>query len=216
MTMFTGLVESLGTVSSLSLAGKSGRLAVKTSLPLKEIAIGDSIAVNGACLTVAEKSKGTLFFDVLNETLKRTTLGASRAGAVVNLERALRFGDRLGGHLVSGHIDGTAPVSGIKKEAGGDIRLTIRLPAALKPLLIPKGSIAVNGISLTIAELGHDSFTVCIIPHTWEATNLSCYQTGDKVNLESDMLGKYILRWQSLQDKGGVSMDDLAKAGFLG
>jgi riboflavin synthase len=216
MTMFTGLVESLGTVVSLTVHGKAGRLAVSTSLPLQEIAIGDSIAINGACLTVAEKSPGALVFDVLNEPLKRTTLGASQPGSLVNLERALRLGDRLGGHLVSGHVDGTAPISAITKDAGGDIRLGIKLPAALKPLLIPKGSIAINGISLTIADLKHDSFTVCLIPHTWEATNLRCCNVGDPVNLETDMLGKYILRWQSLQGKDGVSMDDLAKAGFLG
>ena len=214
--MFTGLVESLGTVASLNVHGKSGRLTVSTSLPMKEIAIGDSIAIDGACLTVAEKGKGTLAFDVLNETLKRTTLGASQTGTVVNLERALRFGDRLGGHLVSGHIDGIARITAIRKEAGGDIRLTIRLPAALKPLFIPKGSIAVNGVSLTIAELGKDTFVVCIIPHTWEATNLSRCKAGDVVNLETDMLGKYIVRWQSLQAKEGVTMDDLARAGFLG
>lgn len=213
--MFTGLVETTGQLRSISRQGKTAKLAVETTLPQAEIAIGDSVAVNGACLTVEEKpGGGLLVFHALQETLSRTNLGQCRAGAEVNLERALRLGDRLGGHLVSGHIDGTAKVVGIKT-GQDDIRLTIALPPLLSPLLIPKGSVAVNGVSLTIADLGDTAFTVCLIPHTWKATNLHRLKPGSLVNLEADMLGKYILRWQQVGSRTAVDMDTLRQAGFL-
>lgn len=160
---------------------------------------GDSVAVNGCCLTVSSHRDGQLTFDLLGETLERTNLGALRRDSLVNLERALVAGDRLGGHFVQGHIDCTTPVISIE-QSGSDFRLEVALPEAFAHYLIAKGSIAINGISLTVAEILPASFVVWIIPHTKRETNLSSLTASDQVNLEFDMLAKYVERLLARKD----------------
>ncbi len=215
--MFTGLIEDVGALVRVAVTGKAAKLSVRTQLPTSEIALGDSVAVNGACLTVEAHEGNVIHFHALQETLSRTNLGQATAGTALNLERALRVGDRLGGHLVSGHVDATAPVLQVGKE-GDDLVLVVSLPDDLRELVIMKGSIAVNGVSLTVARLERDRFGVCIIPHTWTHTNLSRLHRGDLVNLEVDMIGRYVLRRLEVQAEGSsskVSLEQLEKAGFL-
>ncbi|NOY80134.1 MAG: riboflavin synthase [Kiritimatiellaeota bacterium] len=214
--MFTGLVEGTGRLTGRRRTGAAGKLRVDTALPLEDVRPGESIAVAGACLTVEQvfPARRVLEFHTLAETLDRTNLGARPIGALLNLERALRLGDRLGGHLVSGHVDAAAPVLDVGQK-GDDIVLRIRLPAELAELLIPKGSIAVEGVSLTVARLIDEAFECRIIPHTWEATSLHELRPGDPANLEADMVGKYILRRQALSRRsGGVTAERLSRAGF--
>lgn len=216
--MFTGLIETVGTLRSLSIQGKAATVTIDAAFPTPGLALGDSVAVNGTCLTVTHFSGTAIQFHALAETLRRTNLGALRPGNPVNLERALRLGDRLGGHLVSGHVDGTARVLAIGKRAD-DIEIHVELPADLAPFVVMKGSIAINGVSLTVARLTAGDFGVCIIPHTWTHTNLQALRPGDAVNLETDLFGKYILRQQELKNAAptdsALSMDTLAQAGFL-
>lgn len=213
--MFTGLVETTGILAGMTRTGKSAELLVRCSLPVAELVRGESIAVNGVCLTLTGCGKGGLSFHALSETLNRSNLGDS-VGRKVNLERALRLGDRLGGHLVSGHIDCRAEVLDIGR-VEDDYELRVALPSAVAGQVVMKGSVAVNGVSLTIASLSRSDFTVRIIPHTWAETNLSDLQAGDVVNLETDMLGKFVLRQLELKgddNGGGVTMETLFKAGF--
>jgi riboflavin synthase len=189
--MFTGLVESLGTVRSLERRGDAARLTLETSLA-GELSLGESLAVNGCCLTVTGKEDGASF-DLLVETLNRTNLGALQPGSRVNLERALRADGRFGGHFVQGHIDTTAKVVASDSK-GADLNLLIEIPPSGSKYFIEKGSIAVNGVSLTVASLGEDRFGLWIIPHTLQQTNLGDLQPGDRVNLEYDMLAKYAER----------------------
>lgn len=210
--MFTGLVETTGILKARKNNGSVTKLIISSNLPIEEIALGDSIAVNGTCLTVEEKKGEDLQFHVLNETLAKTNLAILPIGGVVNLEQALRLSDRLGGHLVSGHIDITAPLKSIQHRRN-DIFITIYLPKELKPYVIHKGSIAINGISLTIAELTNSTFSVCVIPHTWEHTNLKACHPGDLINLEGDIIGKFVARQQQLKHES-ISMETLLKAGF--
>lgn len=197
--MFTGIVECVGRLKRRELGGDAGRLWIETELT-SEMKIGDSLAVNGACLTVEaiESDSALLRFHALAETFLKTNLGDVPEGGAVNLERALCLGDRMGGHLVSGHVDGKARLIGSDKEVD-DWVIRVELPAELAHLAIPKGCIAVDGISLTIVDLERDWFSVHIIPHTLEVTNLHAVRPGDFINLEMDMLGKYILRSQELQ-----------------
>ena len=213
--MFTGLIEDVGELVARRSLGRSGKLEVRTGLPLDEVCPGDSVAVNGACLTVESVDTGsrTLAFHTLAETLDRTSLGARPVGSEVNLERALRLGDRLGGHLVQGHVDATGAVLAIDRRAD-DLVVRIGLPESIRHLVIPKGSIAVDGISLTIADLGREWFEVRIIPHTWSATDLRSARPGDAVNLEADMLGKYVLRQREFASGGSVTEESLRQAGF--
>lgn len=211
--MFTGLIEDVGKLAGRDMRGQAGQLVVTTALPTAEINVGDSVAVNGACLTAECVGDGTVTFHALQETLRVTNLGRCPVGACLNLERALRVGDRLGGHFVTGHVDAVADILAIDRHQQ-DIVLTIGLPGNLSAVVIPKGSIAVNGISLTIAAVAASSFTVHIIPHSWEHTNLRSARPGDPVNLEGDMLGKYIIRFE--QDrKGSASVESLRNAGFM-
>lgn len=190
--MFTGLVEETGEVLSLHTAPSGGvRLSLKATLIAPTTNLGDSIAVNGCCLTVSSKESHTLSFDLLQETLARTSLADVQPGSIVNLERALSAGSRMGGHFVQGHIDGTSEILRIEP-VGADMRLQIALPPEGSRYLIHKGSIAVDGISLTIAELDEKSFTLWIIPHTRAMTNLRSRHPGDRVNLEYDLLAKYV------------------------
>jgi riboflavin synthase len=190
--MFTGLVEATGTVVALAERGEQARLTLEAPFAA-EVALGDSVAVNGCCLTLAEAGDGVLHFDLLKQTLAVTSLGGLQAGSLVNLERAMRVGDRFGGHFVLGHVDATGEITAITP-VGQDHRIDVRLPAALLPLCIDKGSLAVDGISLTIAALAGDTATFWITPHTWAHTHLRATAPGARVNLEADMLAKHVAR----------------------
>ena len=214
--MFTGLIEAVGTLREMQRSTSGGRVTVASGLPLADVKIGDSIAVNGACLTVTALGPGYFCADVSIETLERTTLGALTSGAAVNLERALRLGDRLGGHLVTGHIDGLASVTERVRQ-GNAWRINCRLEPSLARLLVAKGSVALDGISLTVNEVSDNSFSVMIIPHTLEQTTLARCQAGDRVNVETDLIGKYVARLLGTgrSEEGGVTLELLAKSGFL-
>jgi riboflavin synthase len=190
--MFTGLVESIGRVHSLDRRGDAARLTLETPLAAG-LSLGESLAVNGCCLTVTSTDGDSACFDLLGETLARTNLGGLAQGARVNLERALRADGRFGGHFVQGHIDTTTEVLSAETK-GADLNLIIALPKAGAHYLIEKGSIAVNGVSLTVASLSEDRFGLWIIPHTLQETNLGDLRAGSPVNLEYDMLAKYAER----------------------
>lgn len=188
--MFTGLVESLGRVVSLDSLGEQARLSI--SIPFSsELALGDSVAVNGCCLTVAGLEADAVRFDVLAQTLRVTSLGKLSEGSLVNLERALRVGDRLGGHFVQGHVDATGEILSME-ENGQDHVVEVSLPAEIHRLCVGKGSIAIDGISLTIADLKDGSAVFWITPHTFSHTNLRDAKVGGRVNLEADMLAKHV------------------------
>lgn len=189
--MFTGLIEDVGVITSLRQSNGSAVLTVETRLPLRKMALGASIAVNGACLTVVKKAKGSFTVDVSPETLKRTSLASAVTGTLVNLEQPMQLQERLGGHLVTGHVDGVGTIAAIQKQ--GDFTVfKFRVPAALGELLVSKGSVAVDGISLTVNECRRDGFSVAIIPFTLAHTNLRARRLGDKVNIETDLIGKYV------------------------
>jgi riboflavin synthase len=195
--MFTGLVETTGSVIAAATPGEDSRLVLDVPMIAPELQPGDSLAVNGCCLTATDidPGAGSVAFDLLAETLRVTNLGDLKAGSLVNLERALRADQRLGGHFVQGHVDTTAPVKDFSPY-GDDFRLRVGLPEAFKKYIIAKGSIAIDGISLTVAELDDSAgdFTCFIIPHTWQETHLKSMQTGQEVNLEFDLLAKYVER----------------------
>jgi riboflavin synthase len=192
--MFTGLIEDVGRVAHLRLGHRSAVLTVQTRLPMRSMELGASIAVNGACLTVTKKGRKDFTVDVSPETLNRTSLGMLATGSVVNLERPLRLQDRLGGHLVSGHVDGVAVVESIEIQAEFTF-FTFAVPAFLGALMVPKGSVAVDGISLTVNGSSQRRFTVAIIPFTLQHTNLRLRRLGDKVNIETDLIGKYVQKF---------------------
>ncbi len=214
--MFTGLIEDLGTLLEIRRGGSVASVTVATSLPMHELAFGESIAVNGTCLTVTSFGGGRFSADVSPETLEKTSLGMLHHGTQINLERALRLSDRLGGHLVSGHVDGLARLIERTRQ-GNSWFLVFRLEASLVRLLVPKGSVAVDGISLTVNEVLDESFSVMIIPHTLERTTLAGLQVGGQVNIETDLIGKYVARLLGGggRPSAGVTLDLLAKSGFL-
>ena len=191
--MFTGLVECLGRVADVRRKRGAVRLAIASELPLDELRDGESVAVDGVCLTVADRGRGAFHADVVAETLERTTLGALRAGDAVHLERALRAGDRLGGHLVQGHVDGTAEVEWLRGR-GGERRLRVRLPQPLTPYVALKGSIALHGVSLTVAALDERGVEIALVPHTLECTKLGRVRPGSRLNVEVDLLARYLER----------------------
>jgi riboflavin synthase len=190
--MFTGIVTDLGTVRSVA-AADSTRFEIATGYDLATVAIGASIACAGVCLTVIERGRDSFIVDVSNETLARTTLGTWQAGQRINLERPLRAGDELGGHIVSGHVDAVSQVTD-RRPDGGSIRFAFALPAPLAGYLAPKGSITVDGVSLTVNEVEEGYFGVNLIPHTLEVTSLGTLQSGAQVNLEVDLVARYLAR----------------------
>jgi len=191
--MFTGIVQALGRIARIETCGGDLRLFVDATALDAEVALGDSVCVCGVCLTVVARDAGTLAFDVSNETMALTTLGALRAGDGVNLEPALRLSDRLGGHLVSGHVDGVGHVVSIEPDARSQ-RWMFEIPAALSRYIAAKGSVCVEGVSLTVNEVAGNRFGVNLIPHTIEATTFRHKRVGDAVNIEVDLIARYLER----------------------
>lgn len=212
--MFTGIIQAIGEVVSFQSTGTDARLVIDTALPPELLALGDSIAVDGCCQTIAALKGSVCTFDALHETLERTTFRGYRPGQRVNIEPALRLGDRLGGHLVQGHVDATAAVTAIRRRAG-DRAVTLKRPPRRDFPLVAKGSITINGVSLTVAELTDDAVTVCIIPHTWSHTALSDLKVGFQVNLESDIIGRYVASLlEPSMPSSRITTDLLHNAGF--
>ena len=214
--MFTGLVEGVGELVGLTPMAGGLRLAVKTSFPAGELTLGESVAVAGACLTVVAIEAPRASFEVSPETLASTTFPLKKVGDRVNLERAVRLGDRLGGHLVTGHVDGVGVVRELRP-GPAHIQMKFELPAALSRFVIEKGSIAVDGVSLTVNACTGNTFTVNVIPLTARETTLAALKKGDRVNLETDIIGKYVARLlgQDGPRGGGVTPELLARHGFL-
>ena len=193
--MFTGIITDIGRVRAVAQTDRDRRYEIETSWDVSGIDLGASISHAGCCLTVVEKADGWFAVEVSGETLDKTTLGGWSAGTRVNLERATKVGDELGGHIVSGHVDGLGSVVEIMPE-GGSHRITIEAPAPLHRFIAAKGSITVDGVSLTVNTVEGQRFGLNIIPHTWEETTLGALRVGDAVNLEIDMLARYLARWQ--------------------
>ena len=211
--MFTGIIEDVGRVKNIEKKGAFGRITIETALSLDEVSLGDSIAINGACLTVVGKAAGAFTADLSDETLFVTTLGELKAGVRVNLERALTLSKPLGGHMVSGHVDGIGII--LKKtRKGGAMDVEVEVPSVLMGQVVKKGSIAIDGISLTVAEITGEGVRAAIIPHTFNKTTLLDKPEGAKVNIETDVIGKYVERYFS-SGKKGVTEDFLAEHGFL-
>ncbi len=212
--MFTGIIEEIGTVKQIQTAAASCILTVSATAVLKDIRIGDSIAVNGACLTVCRFDAGSFTADVMPETMRRTNLGRLRPGSSVNLERAMSANGRFGGHIVTGHIDGTGTVSRTKREENA-VWVTVRADAEILRYIVEKGSVAIDGISLTVARVTEQDFSVSVIPHTGKETTLLSRQPGDAVNLECDIIAKYTEKLLKPQKSGGITEAFLMQHGFL-
>lgn len=215
--MFTGIIEEIGEIISITKTSKSAKITIKASRVLKDVNLGDSIATNGVCLTVTEFSKDKFTVDVMAETMRRSNLGSLSKGSLVNLERALKLSDRLGGHIVSGHIDGTGVIESYEKEDNA-IWISIKTSTSILRYIIEKGSIAIDGVSLTVAYVDNERFKVSIIPHTKDATTLIKKNLNDIVNLECDMIGKYIEKLLKHDEeptaKKGIDIDFLSRHGF--
>ncbi len=209
--MFTGIIEEMGTLAQKKPAEHAMHLTIQAHKVLEGTAIGDSIATNGVCLTVVDLTDDALTVDVMHETLKNTNLGALEIGDALNLERALTPASRMGGHFVSGHVDGTGVIERIQED-GIAKRLFITVPEALTESIVLKGSIAVDGISLTVYGLSKTHFEISIIPHTQDVTTLLKKKPGDTVNIETDMIGKYVLKMT--QAGTTLNTDDLKKWGY--
>lgn len=224
--MFTGIVEEIGTVVSVSQGTKAAKLTLQGNLIFEDMHIGDSIAVNGVCLTVTEKTSNTFIVDVMPETLRRSSLGKLSKGSKVNMERAMAANGRFGGHIVSGHIDGTGEIESFVKEDNA-VWVTIKASSKLLKYIIEKGSITIDGISLTVAYVDNRCFKVSLIPHTAANTTLLTKKAGDIVNLENDIVGKYIDKLMHFEHSenseecdtkeasGGISMEFLSQNGFM-
>ncbi len=214
--MFTGIIEEIGSISNIKKGVKSSVLRIKASAVLEQTKIGDSIAVNGVCLTVTELDKNEFEADVMSETLERSSLGSLQKGSVVNLERAMAADGRFGGHIVSGHIDGTGIIRDIVNDDNA-VWYTIEAKTALLRYIVEKGSITIDGISLTIAYVDEKCFKVSIIPHTQKVTILSSKKIGSIVNLECDIIGKYVeklMKTTETQEQSNLTVDFLIEHGF--
>jgi riboflavin synthase alpha subunit len=192
--VFTGIVESVGRVVAIERAGELARLEIDAPEIAEGVRVGDSVSVSGGCLTVTRRDGARLAFEAVPETLERTNLGGLRAGSRVNLERALRADARLDGHIVQGHVDGTGRVRSLRRQ-GDDVRLAVDCEAPLRECLVEKGSVAIDGVSLTVVSVDERGFDVALIPHTLAATTLGERRPGDRVNLEADVLAKYVRRY---------------------
>ncbi len=215
--MFTGIIEELGKVAALEPAEAGARIRIHAPLASQGLHEGDSICVNGVCLTAVQPVKGGFSADVSPETLRRSNLSILRPGGVVNLERALAAGGRLGGHIVQGHVDGVGAIESLETVGGGNWWLTVSFPAELERYFVFKGSVAIDGISLTIAAVEPGKISVAVIPHTYTSTNLAVKRTGDPVNLETDVLAKYVEKMLSSLDlKPGsrLKVEDLREQGY--
>jgi len=211
--MFTGIVEEIGTIESLAPLRAGTAVTVATGLPDDGMAPGDSVAVSGVCLTVTGKDRGKFTADVSKETLERSTLGAVRPGAKVNLERSVPLSGRLGGHIVYGHVDGTGTIREIHPV--GEARVFhLQADPSIMKFVVYKGAVAVDGVSLTVSAVRRDGFEVTLLPATLERTTLGGSRPGFRVNLEADILGKYVFRYLEGGESGGVTLDFLRRHGF--
>ncbi len=217
--MFTGIVEEMGRIRQILLTGNSGQIRIEARKVLEGTKVGDSIAVNGVCLTVVSLSQDGFTADIMAETYRRSGLGQQKAGDLVNLERAMAAGERFGGHIMSGHIDGTGVIESLRREENA-VWVTIRTEPAVLRLIVEKGSIGIDGISLTVASVSETAFQVSVIPHTGEETTLLKKKAGDVVNLENDIVGKYVEKLLGLGNGGrakessGLTMDFLREYGI--
>jgi len=215
--MFTGIVEEKGTLRSIQRGAKSSVLTIQGNIVVGDLKIGDSVAVNGICLTATSCTENTFTADAVPETLRRSSLNHLRAGAHVNLERAMSANGRFGGHFVAGHVDGTGVIIGIEKDDNA-IWFTVKAEPSLMKYIVEKGSVAIDGISLTVAEVSDESFRVSVIPHTVNATTLSERAVGDIVNLENDVVGKYVEKLMGFEPaptaQSGLTKDFLTKHGY--
>ena len=216
--MFTGIIEEVGVVKSIRMGAQSAVITIQAEKVMEDIHVGDSIATNGVCLTVTSFDKNSYSVDVMHETLRRTNLGTLKSGSRVNLERAMAADGRFGGHIVAGHVDDPGTITSMEKDDNA-IWITIRTTPAVLKYIVGKGSIAIDGISLTVARVDDKSFAVSVIPHTGANTTLLEKKPGDTVNLETDMVGKYVeklLRYEESEEKpqSGITMDFLKSHGF--
>ena len=211
--MFTGIIEEIGIIKSIRAGGRSARVVISAVKVLEGLKIGDSINTDGICLTVTEFSPTSFTMDVMPETMLRSTFGKLKPGSSVNLERALRLSDRLGGHIVSGHIDGTGDLTRIRKDENA-VWLTIAAEEPILRYIVEKGSVAIDGISLTIVKVDRQAFVVSVIPHTQAVTTVLTKKTGDAVNIECDIIGKYIEKLGS-SGNGKIDIDYLAQNEFI-
>lgn len=211
--MFTGIIEETGTIKNIQKGEKSSNLTIEAAKVLDKTNVGDSIAVNGICLTVTKTEAGYFMADVMAESLRRTNLGDLRPGAHVNLERALCLNSRLGGHIVSGHIDGTGTISNLQREDNA-VWVTVYTGENILKYIVEKGSIAIDGISLTVAYVDNEKFKVSIIPHTGDETILLKKKIKDTVNIECDIIGKYIEKFARCENQLGITEDFLKENGF--
>jgi len=216
--MFTGIVEETGTVKSISMAGSSGTIVIEAKKVLENTQIGDSIAVNGICLTVTSMTANSFSADVMAETVRRSSLSECRSKDKVNLERAMAADGRFGGHIVSGHIDGTGTIVSLKREENA-VWVKIKTTPGIMKYIVEKGSICIDGISLTVAKVAENDFSVSVIPHTGEETTLLKKKAGDTVNLENDIVGKYIERFMRFgnapkKEESTLTMDMLREFGI--
>lgn len=218
--MFTGIIEEIGTVKNIVKGSRSIKLAIAVRKVLENTNLGDSIAVNGVCLTVTALGRDGFMADVMPESMSKTNMGALKPGDRVNLERALTLASRLGGHIVSGHIDGTGEIIAMEKDDNA-VRVTLTSVPKVMKYIVPEGSVALDGVSLTVAQLGENDFTVSLIPHTAQVTTLLDKKVGDRLNIENDVVGKYVERLLSFsgknaaaEKKSAISLSFLRENGF--